>query len=457
MATLVDLTLLSEDEKKYSRCKEYISLIGESDKYIIGTIVDKTGYILSVPFIEKYNYEFLPLQNNYRLYYQGTHVKVWKHDEKWMISTFNNPEASNSHYMNPKEKCGHLFDKFGGMYFKDNVNHVENNTHHFILVTKSLTVTSKIQDLYNNECVIVYIGSTDINGLRYELKFDNKIFFYNSEGKFLSAEIVKKRIYYPTDITEQYAGHIYDPFKNSTSINKNLVEDFYGENIMVINSDGSITKCIHPSYDKRYESLGGTCLKKKVWDDFYTCKSCYKKEFNQKFNVGVPDEYALSFIETLSKTNDYNISLATFYSNHISLKKTLNSVNDKFLSVLMYYILSVPREKVIYIIEYYKEYFSFKKELSTFIKTKGNLVANKNYINLFNKDKIESEQEFIDNFVKINDKALRRISDIYIRARPERNQIGYNIVFNNNLENFIYREINIYKIHKTLKFIKDNN
>ena len=373
-----------------------------------------------------------------------------------MISTFNNPEASNSHYMNPKEKCGYLFDTFGGLKFKENINHIDNNTHHFILITKSLTVTSKIQDLYNNECVIVYIGSTDITGTRYELDFDDKLFFYNSEGKFPSAELVKKRIYYPTDVNEEYAEFIYNPFKESTVINKNIVKDFYGENIMVINQDGSITKCINPSYDNRYEFLGGSYLKKKLWDDLYKCKECYKKDWDEKFNIGIPDEYALSFIETLSRTLDYNISLATFFSNHISLKKTINSVNDKLLSVLMFYIINVPREKVMDIIQYYKEYFSFEDELNTFIKTKGHLIVNKNYINLFNKEKIESE-EFINNFVKINDKSLKRISDIYLRSRPQRNQIGYNVVFTNNLKNYIYREINIYKIYKTVKFIKDYN
>ena len=122
----------------------------------------------------------------------------------------------------------------------------------------------------------------------------------------------------------------------------------------------------------------------------------------------------------------------------------------------MFYIINVPREKVMDIIQYYKEYFSFEDELNTFIKTKGHLIVNKNYINLFNKEKIESE-EFINNFVKINDKSLKRISDIYLRSRPQRNQIGYNVVFTNNLKNYIYREINIYKIYKTVKFIKDYN
>ena len=87
-----------------------------------------------------------------------------------------------------------------------------------------------------------------------------------------------------------------------------------------------------------------------------------------------------------------------------------------------------------------------------------NAVIHKNSKNLILEleEKIESE-EFINNFVKINDKSLKRISDIYLRSRPQRNQIGYNVVFTNNLKNYIYREINIYKIYKTVKFIKDYN
>lgn len=457
MPLKIDLDEIPYENKKISKSSNYISLVGESDKYISGTIVDSVGNVLSVPFIEKSSNEFIPGKPVYRKYFQGTHVKLWKNPEgEWMLSTYNNPEAENSHFMNPNEKFGQLFDEYGGTNFKDKIIYNKNDTHHFILVTKALTVTSKNQNLLDNECVIVYIGSTNLNGLRFELENNELLFCSTLDSNFPSKRILNNRIFYPGNISENVAEYIFSPFKDAKSIENDFVKDFFGENIMIINEDGTITKCVHPSYDRRYSSLGGTCIKKKLWDTLYTCKECYRGLWDTSFNIGTPDNYCIEFIKTLSSNENYYISLATYFCNHIRYEKSLDTEDKKFKSVLMYYIMMTPQEKVLELINYYYEYFIFEKELSNFIKRKGNIILHKRYTELFTKERLsscESVEDFIKNFVKMYEKPLNRISDIYSRSRPNRMDKGYNVKFSQNIEKMVYREINLYKSYKMLKFL----
>ena len=453
----INLDLIPYENKKPSKDEEYISLVGESESFINGTITDKEGNILSVPFIEHTSDELILQQERYRLYTQGTHVKLFKNKDEWILSTINNPRAENSHYMNPSEKFGYLFDNYGGQKFKDMIEYNHTETHHFILVTKALTITSKNQNIYDNECIIVYIGSTYLNGIRFELKYDDKIFFCTDHGKFLNKQDVNNRIYYPTDIEEELAYNTFYPFYDCKSIDRKEITNFFGENIMVINEDGSVTKCIHHSYENRYKTLGGTCLKKKLWDELFKCKDCYKYDWDEeKYKIGTPDQYCIQFIKTLSLNENYNLSLASFYCNHIKNNKIVETVNQKLLSVLMFHIMIIPREKVLDLINYYEEYFAFELKLCNFIKTKGNIIFHKRYIELFTPEKLnecENVGDFIKNFVKVNEKSLGRISDIYSRSRPQKNEQNYQHKFTENINKMIYNEINIYKIYKTLKYL----
>jgi hypothetical protein len=93
--------------------------------------------------------------------YEGTMLRVWKHNGEMMVSSHKKIDCSNSHW-GSSEKFRKLFMEYTEGYDLDS-NTEEGNVHYFIMIDQDLLVSSKFP-LGGRNGVVVYAGTrTKVN------------------------------------------------------------------------------------------------------------------------------------------------------------------------------------------------------------------------------------------------------------------------------------------------------
>ena len=439
--------------------------------------VDGENKVVSLSF--GFTPEIVPIEEDFRRIgsedkisncFEGPLVKLWWDSEgNHHLSTTNRINCENSYWGNREEKFGPLFYENGGQKFIDWERKYEwGATHHFMIMTNDLKVTTEI-DLQDNECVVVYLGSMDNElGDFKMMTFNTEIFTQQLYSEIPKKEHMKDNILYPRVITT-----VVDPMlvgkmmqtlafgfnKDSTEIFQNLTEDekmrgvdmrlikSYFGSPMIVRNDFGITKFIPEGYPKKYEILGNSPnIKLLVFNLMDSCrpKRDLVMEYFENYDFFfVP---SLNFIKDLKTSDNPKRDIIMKYREYGTIgfmdAKNPMTTRCRERNLMMVLMLCLPESKIPKAIEGYESFLACQEKLRDFIKINlGKLVEGKY-------DSVLENQKVI---FRIKDMCTR--SDDYARKNSSVHTNDYRKKLDFSLNGLVQNERggSLYKIDKALQ------
>ena len=190
---------------------------GDKDRSLQGNIyITDTGELVSSTFRNSSEIQYTTDEDLLKLVdgtdhkitpcYEGAVVKVW-FDPSGEIQ-FSNTKRINcrtSFWGNKENTFEKLFMENGGSKFIDSIDPTSSKglTHHFMLMNRNLVITTRI-DMRDNETIIIYLGSVDLEGNILEISdVDPKIYHYHIDrtNALPSKKELDGRVLIPTVIT----------------------------------------------------------------------------------------------------------------------------------------------------------------------------------------------------------------------------------------------------------------
>ena len=407
----------------------------------------KTGQLESRSFGETYEYDFeddVDFFNFCKQFknpvfthcFEGPLIKFWydsygvKH-----LSSQKNIDCMSSYWGDKTKRFGELFYKYGGKTFEEHVDKKPNLTHHFMIIEPSLMVTTRV-DIFDNECVLVYLGTVDLEGNKFNIDYDPEVF---CECKsFMYKEFMKNRILYPKPIIFEEA---LDMVKDKKD------RPYKKENVMLID-DRKIYKIKHTNYTLR-ELLAGSCPNLKY--RMYVLLDDAKKDFvdySEQFPViGTPSDSELNlFLEMNSDTIENYVHNSV--TKHLNTELIMTDIELKKRNILLVLILNLPLEKSKQVIKYWFEYSEAKNKIANTI-----IKLNRQTDNF---TKLECDEVL----VSFNKLGIDRLTDLsktcknYARTSTNNKPFMYNLKF--SLYGLLNREYgsSLYRIEKCLEQLK---
>ena len=413
--------------------------------------------------------------------YEGPLVKLWwdlagEHH----LSTTNKLDCRNSYWGNREERFGELFYKHGGANFVEQCSENENLTHHFMILTKDLTVTTDLELV--NSCQVVYLGSMDRTDCTFSMiDYDTDIFQYDKrkfscpfeemDNNCVLKSVDSGRILYPRVGNSEYylenvdsakdilcygihnkymISHIFAPLtedERMRGVDMRLIRSYFGESVIARNSFG-ITKFLPEGHLKKCEILGNSpnikLLVYNLMDDCRPKRDITLEYFNKYDFFFVPH---MDFIKYL-KNPDYCVKeeIIKKYRELGTIgymdAKNFKTTRCRERNLMMVLLLCLPQSKAKEAIEAYEEFLQTQEKLIKFIATNIDKVFNGKY----------------DDMIK-NPKVMVRLRDICGRsseyASKNSNSLDYKDKFSFSLKGLVYNErgSSLYRINRELNNI----
>lgn len=382
--------------------------------------------------------------------YEGPHVKVWFDEDKEIrFSNDNKIDCLKSFWGNKEETFGELFFKNGGDKFVEKLSEetkIPGYTHHFMILNRNLLITTRL-DMRDNETVIVYLGTTTLEGKILEVtSIDPEVYFYNIDRANvlpLKSEL-SSRILLPTKINFQEAYHVltngYEMNNYEPSLDKSLIK---GECIVFRNGVDRIIKFTPDNYETRSFIAGSTPnIKNRLYNLLEKAKNIEDYEDNFPI-VGTLTDSQLSLV----KENDKRIT--TFGINAFIKDKKVynpNSLEDRMNNILVLCLLTCPLTKVNLFIDAWFDYRKSREKIINFIRNHNSDIRNNKY------------DEKLSQFHK---KALERMKDIAKVSKNYANDNSNGFTYNSrmiySLKGLLKNEFgpSLYRIEKAISFIQE--
>ena len=404
--------------------------------------------------------------------FEGPLVKLWWDSEgKHHLSTTNKINCDNSYWGNKEEKFGPLFYENGGQKFIDwERKNSWTATHHFMIMTNDLKVTTEI-DLQDNKCVVVYLGSMDNELGNFKMmKFNREIFTQQLYSEIPTKEHMKDNILYPRILTAtvdpMLVGKMMQTLqfglnKDAIEIFQNLTEDekmrgvdmrlikSYFGSPMIVRNDFGITKFIPEGYLKKYDILGNSpnikLLVYNLMDDCRPKRDIVMDYFEKYDFFFVP---SLTFFKELKTSDNPKRDIIMKYRELGTIgfmdAKNPKTTRCRERNLMMVLMLCLPDSKIPQAIEGYESFLKCQEKLRDFIKINLRKLVEGNYDALLDNQKV---------IFRIKDMCNR--SDDYARKNSNRND-DYKKKLDFSLNGLVQNERgnSLYKINKALgKFV----
>ena len=395
---------------------------------------------------------------NFTSCFEGPLVKLWYDSEgNRHFSNLKKLNCSNSYWGDKTKRFGDLFTNYGGLKFEEVIPKTKHLTHHFMLIENTLMVTSR-ETIYDNDCVVVYLGSVDLEGKKFNLDYDDSIFYQSKY--FVNKETLQNRILYPKNMSHEEAQQkllytnklVANNYQWGISeSNKELCVShlFKGENIMLF-ADDKIYKLKHKASQLREYLAGNT---PNVKNRLYVLLDSSKKKFTDYNTVfpyiGIPTDEELKLFKKMS-----HVAIETYVVNVIhqrlefTILKDPKNVEQRSRNILLTFILSTTLHRSQLLIDYWFDYKKIKNDIANVIIKKSNETTNFT--------DIQAEESIIS----FNKKGIDRLKDLsntcknYARTTKNDKPYMYNLKFslygllNNEYGSSLYRiEKSIHQLH----------
>lgn len=413
--------------------------------------------------------------------YEGPLVKLWWDlDGEHHLSTTNKLDCRNSYWGNKDQRFGELFYKNGGENFIEQCSENKNMTHHFMILTKDLAVTTDLELV--NSCQVVYLGSMDRTDCTFSMiDYDTDIFQYDKrkfgypfeemDNNCVLKSVDSGRIIYPIVGNSEYylenvdsakdilcygihdkymISRIFAPLTEDErlrGVDMRLIRSYFGEPVIARNSFG-ITKFLPEGYLKKCEILGNSpnikLLVYNLMDDCRPKRDITLEYFNKYDFLFVPN---MDFIKYL-KNPDYCVKeeIIKKYRELGTIgymdAKNFKTTRCRERNLMMVLLLCLPQSKAKEAIEAYEEFLQTQEKLIKFIATNIDKVFNGKY----------------DDMIK-NPKVMVRLKDICGRsseyASKNSGDSDYPTKFIFSLKGLVHNErgSSLYRINRELSNI----
>ena len=438
-------------------------LIFENDKIVSSSF----GYSPAYTPTDENILEFCRFGADITTCFEGPLLKLWWDSEgEHHLSTTNKLDCRNSHWGNKDEKFGELFYNNGGTKFIE-LCEDHDNTHHFMIMTPSLVVTSEL-NLKDNDCIVVYLGSMTKQGYFECLGFGEGNFqeqWFNTipTKKELDGKILYPFVWHINDVEyyldfiknilkygySTYEG-IFEPLNQEEKfkgVDMRVIESYFGSPVIIRTPQG-IVKFVPSSYEKKCSLLGNTPnIKLLVYNIMDACrpkKDAVLEYFENYDFLFVPD---WEFLESLKDSQDVKHDIIMKYrelgTTGFMDAKNARSNDTRERNLLLILLLCLPQSKSKIAIEAYEDYLKSQIKIKNFIKLNLTKIIEGKY------------DESLEN-----EKVIARMKDMCSRSSDFASKNKNNKSYNQNLEFSLKGLLNnergssLYKINKVLsKFI----
>ena len=350
------------------------------------------------------HYTNVAADTNFTTAFEGPLVKLWWDTaENPHLSTTKNLDCSNSYWGNKQERFGPLFHTNGGQAFIDAADD-KTLTHHFMIMTPSLLVTSEL-DLVDNDCVVVYLGSMTRDFNFVMLECTDELFVQQPameiippkaaiDGKLLYPFVatlndinILNRVYSMVEFGINPAiVPIFRPLTEDEAcrgVNMPLLKSYFGNPVIVRDSQ-AITKFVPHGYSKKCGILGNSPnVKLMVYQLMDSCrpKRDIANQYFQDFDfLFVP---STQFLSGLKDSDNVKRDIALEYREQgtvgFTKAKDFRNNLERERNLLLVILLCLPQSKAYEAIKAYEEYTVVRKNLQSFIKFNTTKILNGGY------------------------------------------------------------------------------
>ena len=383
---------------------------------------------------------------HFTICYEGAMVKLY-YDDNGELQFSNNTKVDcrGSFWGIKDESFFKIFNENGGDKFIQGIEHGKTRgvTHHFMLMTRNLVVTSRI-DLRDNEVIVVYLGSVDLNGnIVSPDSYSREVYHYHNivdRNVLPTREELSGRILVPSRIDFKTANHIiyngYDPHVYPEHVvSKDIT---HGECVIARYNDQKVIKFLPSCYEHRDYIAGNT---PNVKNRFFRLLDISRSdEYTERIqNTAILTDEQLGYIYQEPKTNTTRNIIYFAEKNKNSNPET---VNDRMRSILTFCILTCPLSKVNQFIDSWKDYTECKEKIIKFVKKNNSGISKGNF------DETLSERHS-SALTRLKDMA--KVSKIY--ASDTRNQHSYHSKMEYSLRGLVSKEFgpSLYRIEKAMR------
>lgn len=351
----------------------------------------KEGTVFSIPF-------------------EGPFIRVWKDKEdKLHFSTRKQIDADNSFWGNKEKKFKDLFLDNGGKEFLELIDFPTGIINCFSVMDQEFITRSRI-DMRNNETVIGYIYSTDLQGNIIEnTDFDSRVFYRhipeNMSDLLPTKEELSGKILLPINMdaeTSMYIlenGYSLTPRQPLLGHNDQICK-FEGE--CVIARNGNTVIKIYPEVEYNIRDLVAGNKNNRLNILFLNMDHVNDEDkYNKYLEIGIFD------ISILSDCDPRNVS-EVLYNFFMNKKQSgindyqRDNINHRRLNILANFLLFCPLPQVTNFINYWREYQNCRSIISKFLKDHNGSVVNGKY------------HERLDQY---HQRAHSRMKDLALRAK----------------------------------------
>lgn len=453
---------------------KFTGLLGTTNPYLRGLIYEDDK-IVSTSF--GFSPAYTPTEEQIRdlcnsdieitTCFEGPLVKLWwDSEDKIHLSTTKKIDCTRSYWGNKDERFGDLFYSNGGQRFVDSCEH-HDYTHHFMIVTPSLMVTTDM-DIKDNDCIVVYLGSMKKDGEYVSLdKISDTVFYQQQYNVLPTKSELNSKILYPyswkVDDKDYYCNFItklleYGDYNNPIisseltmdekfrGVDANIIKSFFGSPVIIRCKQG-IIKFIPPSYEKKCEILGNSPnLNLLVYHLMDVCRPKKDITFNYFENYDFMFVPEPEFIESLKSSKYIKIDIIREYrrvgtQNFVSAKVPKNN-HARERNLLMILLLCLPQSKALDAINAYELYDKSRSKIKNFISKNLRTIVDGKYDESLENKKVISRMK--DMCLKSSQYALSGGEDSYHKKL----QYSLDGLVNNE------RGASLYRINKAIsKFI----
>lgn len=399
--------------------------------------------------------------------FEGPLIKLWWDlGGEYHISTTNKLDCKKSYWGNKEERFGDLFENYGGLKFLENYKGSQDLTHHFMILTRDLSVTNDI-NLNSNKCVIVYLGSMNRVDYTFEMiDFSDDLFVAQKEINYIP-DNMNNCVLYPivsnTDennskekmndilhygyLTNNEWNKVFAPLsvsEKNRGIDTMMISSYFGEPV-IYRSPFNISKFVPKGYYKKCEIIGNSPnIKLLVFKLMTDCRPKHDTtlEYFEKYDfLFVPE---LSFLKVLKDVENPKVSIIENYRDLGTMgyvdARNFKTTRCRERNLMLVLLLCLPKSKSKVAIEAYEEFLETQEKLIKFISINNRRIIEGKY----------------DEIVK-NERVLSRLKDIASRAKQysEKHSDDINKSFSFSIKGLVHNERgdSLYRIMKDLKTI----
>lgn len=450
---------ISSDDKNSDG--DYTIITSDKDLSIQGNIYHtETGKLVSCTFTNSSEIQYSQepditkfvkgCESKITLCYEGAVIKIWK-DEKGVshFSNTKNIDCRTSYWGNKEDTFEKLFMENGGLNFMDLFEKDEsywNLTHHFMIMNKNLINTTRI-DMRDNETVIIYLGSVNLEGQILEIQnIIPEVYYYHVDTRnaLPSKEELIGRILIPTIINIKDAHTILQKgFETKVYEEKEIVHSiFKGEPIVIKRNLTELIKIVPENFEMRKMIAGNS---PNVKNNLYRYLEIAKNEnYSSQFHLlGCLKNEEMETI-LISNPSDTSFIINTFINRE--KRFNINSIEDRMSNIVTNCLLFCPLTKVHIFIEAWKEYQVCRDLIIKFLKRHNYDIRHGKY-----DEKLSTFHQKALNRIK----NLAEISKIY--ASEKGSQYSYASRMEYSLRGALKKEFgpSLYRIEKAIRFLQE--